>query len=125
MINRQIIPQYHYNDTTGHMLTGYVFRLSSNPLNYEAVRISVHTAGIDEHGQKVTSKGNVLASALKNLRSVDVEVKLDCPLRSIESTDNMSYTIKTAEAHELDKDIMEYESMSEMVESEHVSAPSK
>jgi hypothetical protein len=121
MIIRQITPQHQYEPLAGYILTGYVFRLQSSSGICEKANISLEVDGFDRGGKNTKSKAYTLVEAPKNINSIDAEVKLDCPLRSIENVANMAYKLEPVESHEIENEAIEYERISEAVNSDGIS----
>lgn len=121
MLVKQIVPEYHYDPATGHMLIGYTFRLQSSSSICEKRYISLEVDGVDSKGKKRKSKAYTLVEAPINIKSIDADVRLDCPLKSFENAASMAYKLEPVESHEIDIEAIEYEGMSEAVNSDQMS----
>lgn len=82
MIVKQIIPEHHYESTTGHILIGYTVRLQSSSRICEKAHISMEVDGVDSKGKNRKSKAYTLVETPVNIKSIDAEIRLDCPLKS-------------------------------------------
>jgi hypothetical protein len=121
MIIKQIAPQHHYEPETGHMLTGYAFRLQSSYSICEKANISLEVDGFDREGKNTKSKAYTLVEAPINIKYIEAEVRLDCPLKSFENVANMAYKLEPVESHEIENEAIEYEGISEAVNSDQIS----
>ena len=63
MITKQIVPEHHYESTTGHILIGYTVRLQSSSRICEKAHISMEVDGVDSKGKNRKSRANILAEA--------------------------------------------------------------
>ncbi|MGA9745779.1 MAG: hypothetical protein WBQ16_14305 [Nitrososphaeraceae archaeon] len=115
MIIRQITPQHQFVPPAGYILTGYVFRLQSSSTICEQASISLEVDGVDRDGNNTKSTAHTLVEAPKNIKSIDVEIKLDCPLRSVGNVANMAYKLEPVDSHEIENESIEYERISEAV----------
>ena len=121
MIIRQINPDHHYDPATGHMLIGCTIRLQSASSICEKGYISLEAVGVDGKGKNRKSKAYTLVEAPINIKSIDAEIKLDCPLKSSDKAANMAYKLEPVESHEIDIEAIEYEEYSEAVNSDQMS----
>ena len=53
-----------------------------------------------------------------NIKSIDAEIRLDCPLKSSNKATNMAYKLEPVDSHEIDVEAIEYEGISEAVNSD-------
>ena len=100
MITRLISPDHHYDPATGHMLIGYTVRLQSSSRICEKAHISMEVDGVDSKGKNRKSKAYTLVEAPVNIKSIDAEIRLDCPLKSSKNAANMAYKLEPVESHE-------------------------
>ena len=100
MIIRQISPDHHYDPATGHMLIGYTVRLQSSSSICEIAHISMEVDGVDGKGKNRKSKACALVEAPVNIKSIDADIRLDCPLKSSDKDANMAYKLEPVESHE-------------------------
>ena len=77
--------------------------------------------GVDSKGKNRKSKAYTLVEAPVNIKSIDAEIRLDCPLKSSDKAANMAYKLEPVESHELDIEAIEYEGYSEAVNSDETS----
>ncbi len=117
MITKQISPDHHYESATGHMLIGYTIQLQSSSSICEKAHISLEVDGVDSKGKNRKSKAYTLVEAPVNIKSIDAEIRLDCPLRSSDKAANMAYKLDPVDSHEIDIEAIEYEGYSEAVNS--------
>ena len=118
MLTKQISPDHHYDPATGHMLIGYTIRLQSSSSISEKAHISLEVDGVDGKGKNRKSKAYTLVEAPVNIKSIDAEIRLDCPLKSSGKAANMAYKLEPLESHEIEIEAIEYEGMSDAVNSD-------
>ena len=74
--------------------------------------------GVDSKGKNRKSKAYTLVEAPINIKSIDAEINLDCPLKSSDKAANMAYKLEPVESHEIDIEAIQDEEYSEAVNSE-------
>ena len=118
MITKQITPDHYYDPVTGHMLIGYTVRLQSSSSMCEKAHISMEVDGVDSTGKSRKSRAFTAVEAPVNIKSIDAEIRLDCPLKSSNKATNMAYKLEPVDSHEIDVEAIEYEGISEAVNSD-------
>src|SRR4029078_8290803 len=116
MITKQISPDHYYDPMTGHMLIGYTVRLQSSSSICEKAHISMEVYGVDSKGKSRKSRAYTAVEAPVNIKYIDAEIRLDCPLKSSNKAPNMVYKLEPVDSHEIDSE--EYEGVFEALNSD-------